>query len=205
MAETNGAPAAHQIRDWFAGMLAFQERAILVATHNQRLKDDTHMAQGNPKCTTFEVDSLVLISYPKGSYGRAPPTRFTPPQRGPFIVKEIRGNKIIVEGINDGVQEEHLILNARPFIYNPARVDPTKVALTDRDLYIVERIISHKGDPKMKKQLSFKVKWVGYEEPSMEPYSALRDNEKLHEYLSKKKTLRALIPAKYRKTIDKDA
>jgi hypothetical protein len=188
--------ASNEIRNWFAELLAFQERAILVAAGNQMAKDDAHMRQGSQTQTRYDIDSLVLISYPPTSHGRGPPSRFSPPQRGPFIVKEVNGNRIIVEGINDGKREEHLILNVRPFFHDPRGKDPKAVALTDKDMYIVERIISHKGDKKLRGKMTFRVKWEGEEQVTTEPYSLLRDNEKLHEYL-KKKNLTALIPKKF--------
>ena len=63
-------------------------------------------------------------------------------------------------------------------------------------MYIVKRIISHKGDKKLRGKMTFRVKWEGDEQVTTEPYSLLRDNEKLHEYL-RKKNITALIPKKF--------
>ena len=113
--------ASNEIRNWFAELLAFQERAILVAAGNQMAKDDKHMRQGSQTQTRSEIDSLMLISYPPTSHGRGPPSRFSPPQRGPFIVKEVNGNRIIVEGINDGTRRGTLNPERQTVLARPTR------------------------------------------------------------------------------------
>jgi transposase InsO family protein len=190
-AETN------TLREWFADMLTFQEQATIQAIDNQWRKDQRHIERGNQTRTQFEVGSLVLINYPHTDYGRDQPSRFHPKIRGPFRVIETKDNRIITEDLNTQKQEEHLILNARPFHYDPAFVNPKEVALTDNDLYVVEKVMAHKGDSKKRSTLEFKVKWLGYPNPSWEPYHNLRTNAHLHEYLRGKK-LTSLIPKDFK-------
>jgi hypothetical protein len=178
-------------------MLTFQEQATIQAIDNQWRKDQRHIERGNQTRTQFEVGSLVLINYPHTDYGRDQPSRFHPKIRGPFRVIETKDNRIITEDLNTQKQEEHLILNARPFHYDPAFVNPKEVALTDNDLYVVEKVMAHKGDSKKRSTLEFKVKWLGYPNPSWEPYHNLRTNAHLHEYLRGKK-LTSLIPKDFK-------
>ena len=77
--------------------------------------------------------------------------------------------------------------------------DPQHVAnkATQRD--IVERIVSHTGNPNYRKKMKFEVKWLGYgpEENTMEPWTPEMYNlEVMHEYLRANK-LRQLIPKKF--------
>ena len=52
------------------------------------------------------------------------------------------------------------------------------------------------GDIRKVTSLTFLVKWLGYEEKTHEPWGALKDNEKLHEFLISK-NLKNIIPRKY--------
>jgi hypothetical protein len=83
--------------------------------------------------------------------------------------------------------EKKIIFLLRPFIYDPARTDPHKIALQDyQDEYFVEEILSHTGDWKRKSHMKFTVKWVGFDDVTPEQtWSDLRLNEKFHEYLTK--------------------
>ena len=182
------------VRKWFANMLAFQEQVTISATANQRKKDNQHLDEHATTRTQFEVGQLVLIDYPHSTHGRDQPSRFHPNKRGPFRVTGTEGNRLTIEDLHTGKAEEHLILNARPFYFHPDFVDPKEITLTDNDLYIVEQILAHQGNPKAKKSLEFKVKWLGYPTPTWEPYHNLRTNARLHEYLRKDPKLRTLIP-----------
>ncbi len=91
--------------------------------------------------------------------------------------------------------EKKAIFLLRPFHYDPARTDPHQVALDDyQDEFFVEEIISHQGDWKRKSQMTFTVKWVGYDDVTPgQKWSDLRLNEKFHNYL-RKNNYSQLIP-----------
>jgi Chromo (CHRromatin Organisation MOdifier) domain len=77
---------------------------------------------------------------------------------------------------------------------------PEEVACFDDEAYIVAEIRAHKGTPKDRSNLFFKVHWEGYpdSEDTWEPYSELRHLAKLHLYLEKHR-MKALIPPVHRK------
>jgi hypothetical protein len=52
---------------------------------------------------------------------------------------------------------------------------------------LVESIVEHRGDPKFRKQVEFRVRWAGYDDnfDSWLPYKELRDNIKLDEYIQR--------------------
>ena len=86
----------------------------------------------------------------------------------------------------------------QPFVYDPEKVDPREVANRDKEIFDVERIVSHNGTIKNKKEITFRVAWRGYPgEDTDEPYSNLRTNTKLHEYLRAKK-MTSLIPDEFK-------
>ena len=65
------------------------------------------------------------------------------------------------------------------------------------DVFLIEDILSHKGNWKRKQSLEFKVRWAGYgpKEDTWESYSTLRDSEVLHKYLRINQKIE-LIPTK---------
>jgi len=75
------------------------------------------------------------------------------------------------------------------------------VASRDKDEYLVEEVIEMRGeaDPKRLRQIEFLVKWMGYDQSfnTWEPYTGLRNNVKLHEFL-RKENKSFLIPLEHR-------
>ena len=73
------------------------------------------------------------------------------------------------------------------------------IANQTADAWDVEEIISHNGTPKDRNKMTFMVKWLGYEDPTIEPYSnrSLFKTAAMHKYLKNNK-LNTLIPAAYR-------
>jgi hypothetical protein len=76
--------------------------------------------------------------------------------------------------------------------------DARKISMVDKDEFLVEEIISHKGDIGRKTSLEFLVKWAGYgsEYNTLEPWSNLRNNSVLHDYL-RKNGLGRLVPNEF--------
>ena len=91
------------------------------------------------------------------------------------------------------------VSNLSPFEYDPEHTDPKEVAIQDAGEFHVDSIIDHKGERNLRSSMKFLVKWTGYgeEDNSWEPYSALRDNEKLHEYLRLHR-MTSLIPKEHK-------
>ena len=87
----------------------------------------------------------------------------------------------------------------KQFQYDPTNTDPADIARRDDQEHYVEKIISFEGDTRKVTSLTFLVKWLGYDDPNdntYEPWSGMKDNAKLHEFLISK-NLRNLIPRKY--------
>jgi hypothetical protein len=73
----------------------------------------------------------------------------------------------------------------RPFTFDPLTQNPLQFALRDKtDIQEVERISNHKGNPTGRKtSLFFLVHWVGFTEPTWEPWKHVRRTESLKSYL----------------------
>ncbi len=90
--------------------------------------------------------------------------------------------------------------NLRTFNFDPSTQNPLQYAVMDGTMYQVDYISKHKGDAKKaKSQLWFLVHWVGYEEPTWEPWNHVRRTAQLHDYLRNhfKKSMRDLIPPNF--------
>ena len=86
----------------------------------------------------------------------------------------------------------------KQFLYDPLRVDPVDVARRDRMEFFVKSISDHQGGLTLS-TIEFFVKWKDYPDSknTWEPYTHLRDNEVLHDYL-KLKGLHRLINKQHR-------
>ena len=73
-----------------------------------------------------------------------------------------------------------------PFLYDPLKVDPEAIAFRDKDEYVVESIVDHKGTKgRAKSTFTFQVRWLGFSAEWDEwlPYEELKDTGSLHRYL----------------------
>ena len=86
----------------------------------------------------------------------------------------------------------------KPFLYDPAITNPLDVARRDDMEYFVEDILDHRG-PQQRSKIEFLVKWLNYpsDKNTWEPYSNLRDVDKLHDYL-RQNNLTKLINKQHR-------
>ena len=139
--------------------------------------------------------SYVLVHYRTG----APPTRLHTHWRGPMRVISGGESRFLLYDLITHKEKTYHVSDMKPFLYDPTVTTPLDVARRDYMEFFVESIIDHKGDIKRKTDLKFLVSWLGYDacDNSWEPYSYLRDTEKLHDYLTLK-NMRQLIPAKFR-------
>ena len=98
-----------------------------------------------------------------------------------------------------GKEKDYHVSDMKPFVFDPAIVDPLDVARRDVMEFFIEKILNHRGNLKLRKDIEFKVKWMNHNDSydSWEPYANLRDTEQLHVYL-REKNLHQLIPAKFR-------
>lgn len=157
--------------------------------------------------TIYEVDSYVLVAYPMTGFlqqARAP-HKFMPVWKGPYKVVSRTGASYTLLDLVTMKEEDGIhVRRLKQFFYDE-KTDPRQVANQATNSWDVERILSHTGKMYDKNRLytaqkmTFTVKWVGFEEPTVEPFSnrQLFKTAPMHEYLRANK-LKTLIPAAYK-------
>ena len=102
--------------------------------------------------------------------------------------------------ITNKVKDYH-VKRLSTFNLDASHYDPTAVALRDDgELFILDKITQMKGDPSGPKgKLFFLVHWLGFQDPTWEPWCRVRTTAKLLEFL----TLKATTNKKFKKLIPK--
>ena len=116
---------------------------------------------------------------------------------------ELNKSRYTVQNLVTGKLEDFPNGQMKPYIVSDHHITPDVVAMYDEDYEIVEKVVSHEpkrlhGTPKSK--IFFFIRYKGDDNtkpPTKVSYANLRDNEALHEYLTKIKAV-SLIPAKYK-------
>ena len=177
-------------------MLQIQDN-LLKASAKELLRTDLlHMtSKEHNSHNEYPTDSYVLVHYRTG----LPPTRLHTHWHGPMkVIKGLNSRYTLLDLIT-GKEKDYHVSDMKPFVFDSAIVDPVDVARRDYMEFFIETILNHRGNLKLKTDIEFLVKWLGYDEThnSWEPYSNLRDSEQLHAYLLQK-NLQRLIPIKFR-------
>ena len=128
------------------------------------------------------------------------PTKLDALYRGPYRVAAVNKDRYTLNNLVTGKFEtDKSVHSLKLFKYDATRTNPRDIALKDStDMYLVERIVQHKGSVQRKSELQFLVKWLGYNDSfnTWEPFSSVRDNAIFHEYCKKHK-MEKLIPEKF--------
>ena len=131
----------------------------------------------------FNVGDYCLITYPTRA-----PHKLSPLYRGPYlIVKKIRDDIVSVKDLLTSKILDFHVSRLRVFKKSEDTIgeDFLKLAAADRDEFIVEFIVDHRGSMKKPSKLEFKVRWQGYEESedTWEPYQGVKELSALDDYL----------------------
>lgn len=191
--------------DYMKKLINKQKELLSFARGNQLKTDNAHLKSKEvdaSKLTSFPVDSLVLCSYPEVLGGKPrPPTKLHSYWEGPFRVINNVGDKYSIENLTTKVIKDVHVTRLKQFVFDPKQTDPTRIAAADKGMFIVEKVLGHQGNTKKSSTLKFLIHWLGYpnEDDSWEPWSNMRDNSAVHEYLISK-GLEKLIPKKFLKT-----
>jgi hypothetical protein len=135
-----------------------------------------------PSQNQFAAGDVILWN-PRENAFSFRSSKLAPKLLGPY--------RVISQNKND-ISCEHIVLRTYHTLHS-SRVTPfygtlesgNTVALLDNDEFTVEEILSHRGEWKDMKQMTFLVHWAGYDSShdSWEPWSALRRVDKMHTYL----------------------
>ena len=186
--------ASETLSEYMDELLEAQATLIKVAQEKQHKHDTHHLSTFDSNYTEFPINSYVLLILPEGNRTKLLTTR-----KGPYQVINFVGSKYVIQDLMTGRNFDTHISNLVPFNFDDTRTDPVEVAMHDQQEFLVERIISHRGDPTRHKSMEFLVKWTGYPDDSnsWEPFKNLRDNEQAIEYMNNNR-LRSLIPRRHK-------
>jgi hypothetical protein len=137
-----------KLSHYTADMIAVQNKLIDIAMKRQEFINNSNINSKNKhnnSITEFPINSFVLVQYPKTRMGSMPPTKLHTKLKGPLRVLSFIGAKYDLLNLVTNKTESHHVTNLRKFNYNPTLTDPHKVALTDNEESIVERILQHSG------------------------------------------------------------
>jgi hypothetical protein len=182
-------------------LLERQANIIAIAQKHQAKVNENHIKKKNFKykhieVTVFPVNSFVMVSYPNSKIKGGPPHKLMTNWQGPYRVVSSIGNHYTVLHLATMKEETVHVKRLKEFLVEPG-VNPRQVANQATNRWDVEKILSHTGNPNFRSKLKFKVKWVGWEEPTSEPWSPeIYNLEPMHEYL-RANNLVKLIPTKF--------
>ena len=186
---------------WMDSMMLRQQTLMEIAMKTQLAGDMFHIGNIPPtEVTEFPINSYVLQNYETDD--RRPPTKLNTVLRGPHKVvgRYVRANDgpdvYIVQNLATSKLEDFKVTDLRPFRYDPIRINPHEIATKDINVYLVEAILDHRGSQSKRSNMTFHVKWKGYEETTWETWGGVKDNVILHNYLRAHK-LQRLIPSKF--------
>jgi hypothetical protein len=167
-------------------MLDAQKQIISIAQECQKAFNNEHLQQNEGLDETiYPNGSYVLAQYHMTRMGKRPPNKLMTPWKGPFVVINHQGSKYWLRDLVSNKVVEYHVTSLKPFQYNPDKTDPRIVANRDQQAFDVERILAHQGEGTRKATYTFLVRWIGYtaDDDTWLPWSELRNNIKLHEYL----------------------
>ena len=193
-----------QLSEWADQRLRQQRDIIKAAQAKQRALDEKHILERasseskKRKLTEddLEIGSYVLAAYPDTGMGHRPPNKLMMPNRGPYqIVAKQRGACLCrdLATNKDLLIKVHLL---KPYYHDPETQDPRETALGDKQMFVIQKVLRHRGDPKRKTTLEFLIQWEGFDESAntWEPWKNVRETQQIHAYLKQHKTLAKLIP-----------
>ena len=172
---------------WLTRRLQDQDVIVDLARKNQEKHDTQHLASKAVVETEYAVGSYVLLAWPVTRMNMRRPTKMSMLYRGPYkVTAYVKGIYTLLDLVTGKTLPPKGVHQLKQYNFDPIRTDPQEMAMRDiPDVFLIENVLSHRGNWKRKKSLEFKVRWAGYgpEDDTWESYSTLKDNESLHKYL----------------------
>ena len=154
----------------------------ITSTYQLNLRQKRQQHTPSDKQNTYQSGDLILWN-PKEHSHSFRSTKLSPKLLGPYSVTTQIGNDISCTHCQLGTQHIFHSDRVTPFIGTTTSAE--KLGLLDREEYIVEKILTHRGAWSLPKSLEFLVRWQDYapDSDSWEPYQALKYVTALHKYL----------------------
>ena len=173
------------VNEYVETLLATQRKLIDTSNGEARKMVESLAARhekrrGGRDFTAYEPGDYVLVSYPS-----RPPTKLTPPWRGPMLVVERQDDSVYrcQDLTNQKIRSYH-VERLKPYRVADGQ-DPVVVATMDDDEWQVSAIVDHKLPSSDAKTWEFRVHWAGFgdEDDSWQSYEDVRGCEALEAYL----------------------
>jgi len=190
------------LSNWMEKMLNQQSIAVGVATEHLNDHKSIHVAKSDGQdLSVFSVGSYVLVTQGT-NFRKGPTNKLLPFNKGPLLVEQYLGeDKYLLRNLVTGRAKAYFAQVMIPFVFDPTIHNPTAIAGTDVGAFIVERIVSMRGNVKKKTSLEFKIHWLGLDdsEDTYESWKTMRANAVLHAFLRahKKPEVRKLLPKQF--------
>ena len=168
------------VSDYLRQLKQGQESIILASQAyliKQAQKQDNRAKVIDPtKSIIFKAGDYVLLTYPS-----RPPTKLSAMYRGPLIVLERKRDDMFQ--LQDLISEKVLTVHVsrlRLFVVpdNAEARDILALAAVDAGEELVEMIVDHRGDPRKKAKMEFKIRFQGFD-PSEDQWIPWRDAKDL--------------------------
>lgn len=163
-----------------------QKLAIDTARKHLLDHEKDHIQPVSLPLTVFPIGSHVLLSYPTNVMGqKKPPHKLLPQWQGPFEVTNCIGNEYFLRNLVSGKQfgNVHVSRLKQYHSVEGQGSTPRAVANLSQEAYDIESISKHKGSFNKPSTLQFRVKWVGYDNLTWEPWKNVKANRIVHLYL----------------------
>ncbi len=186
--------------EWYAGLLQAQ---IDLVEQSKAFMDSEHEKHSNSKGTLRTVHAIgtwVYIDYPKSHFGSGAPSKLMPNRMGPHQVTERNGDEYTIFNATLGKSDRVHVTRLHPAKFDPLRSSPEEFNVLDKQMYIIESILKHKGSfvPTSRRSNKFLVHWKGFleTEATWEPWKNVCKTVQLHDYL-RSKGLEKHIPSAF--------
>ena len=124
-------------------------------------------------------------------------SKLSPKLLGPYEVIDQAKNDITCRHVITNIVSKLHSSRVTPFVGSSDAA--SKAALLDRDEYIVESIIDHRGNPKKVTTLEFLIRWLNYssDHDTWEPWAEVKKVSVVHDYLYAN-NMSNIVPRQYR-------
>jgi hypothetical protein len=179
-----------QVLEYMYAVDAFRAQLTTKALQRQQKVNAKNVKSDAFDRPLFNVGDLVLVDWPD----HEAPSKLSPRLRGPMIIVDIgeHRNYQLRDIATGSVYTVHLE-RLMPYKTYPYRTN-LEVTATDRDEYVVEKILAHTGSPKTRKEMKFLIRWLGFsaDDDSWLSWNDVRLLERLDDYIKDHPELKSL-------------
>ncbi len=175
---------------WVSQRNHMQLQVLEASAELQRVELERHLQSVAPDEVTVFSDGTWVLVLPRDNPlvgRRRTGDKLSAFWDGPMPVVSHEGNAYTLHDTVEDKQVVRHVTELKPFLFDPARVDPRDVARIDRREFLIETIVGHRGDVRYKSTLEFEVKWAGYSDDYnlWVAWKQLLHTAQLREYLTR--------------------